>query len=230
MNDKPKLLLAEDDPKLGQNILKVLEESGFETTLAYDGKMADSFFRQNEYDLVILDINLPYINGIELCSMFRAKNKEVPIIMLTALGEIQDKMDAFGAGADDYVIKPFHYNELVARIKVFLKRKQSTPDTAEILRIADLELNTFDKSVKRGEKNIVLTAKEFMLLELLLRNKGRVLPKSEIAEKVWEIHFDTGTNTIEVYINFLRNKVDKPFEQKLIHTKQGFGYYMKEQA
>jgi DNA-binding response OmpR family regulator len=148
--------------------------------------------------------------------------------MLTALGEIQDKMDAFNLGADDYIVKPFHFNELLARIKVFLKRTDGNNDHTEKIKVADLEIDLLDKSVVRGDKNINLTAKEFALLVLLAKSKGKVISKQEILEKVWNLTFDTGTNTIEVYISFLRNKIDKPFDLKLIHTKPGFGYFLKE--
>ncbi|HSU51839.1 MAG TPA: response regulator transcription factor, partial [Segetibacter sp.] len=151
-----------------------------------------------------------------------------PIIMLTALGEISDKMDAFNLGADDYIVKPFHFTELFARIKVFLKRSEPGAEQTEKLAIADLEIDLLNKTVTRGSTNINLTAKEFALLALLAKSKGKVISKQDILEKVWGLSFDTGTNTIEVYISFLRNKIDKPFENKLIHTKPGFGYFVKE--
>jgi DNA-binding response OmpR family regulator len=184
------------------------------------------FFDQKKYDLAILDLNLPFINGMELCRMIRQQNTHMPIIMLTALGELTNKLEAFTLGADDYIIKPFHFSELVARIQVFLKRRQALI-AQENITIADLVIDFAAKNVVRGGKNIALTAKEFALLSLLAQNQGRILSKQEIAEKVWETDFDTGTNTIEVYINFLRNKIDKNFEPKLIHTKLGFGYYLK---
>lgn len=223
------ILLVEDDPKLGKAVQEELISNGFETDLAYDGKVAEAFFGKNEYDLILLDINVPYKNGWELCRQFRQVNANVPILMLTALGEIQDKMDAFNAGADDFLVKPFHLNELLARIKVFIRRMNKDERQDDILTIGNLNINITEKTVKRDERNIVLTLKEFMLLELLMRSKGRIVSKAEIAEKVWNLSFDTGTNTIEVYINFLRNKVDKPFSSPLIHTKPGFGYYLKEE-
>ena len=148
--------------------------------------------------------------------------------MLTALGEIQDKMDAFNLGADDYIVKPFHFNELFARIKVFLKRTDLANETGEKLIIGDLEIDLLEKTVTKASQVINLTAKEFALLTLLARSKGKVISKQEILERVWGLSFDTGTNTIEVYISFLRNKLDKPFDTKLIHTKPGFGYFLKE--
>jgi len=228
MENKQRILLAEDEPKLGQVIQQELTQHGYQADVAYDGQVAEKLFSENNYALVLLDVNLPYKNGLALCKEFREVKKNIPIIMLTALGEIQDKMDAFNFGADDYIVKPFHFNELLARIKVFLKRADAGADPAEIMTIADLEIDLLDKSVMRAGKNISLTAKEFALLVLLAKSKGKVISKQEILEKVWNLTFDTGTNTIEVYISFLRNKIDKPFDVKLIHTKPGFGYYLKE--
>ncbi len=228
METKQRILLAEDEPKLGQIIQQELTQHGYQADVAFDGQVAEKLFAEHNYALVLLDVNLPYKNGLALCKEFREAKKNIPIIMVTALGEIQDKMDAFNFGADDYIVKPFHFNELLARIKVFLKRADSNGDPSEKLTVADLEIDLLDKSVTRGEKNINLTAKEFALLVLLAKSKGKVISKQEILEKVWNLTFDTGTNTIEVYISFLRNKIDKPFDVKLIHTKPGFGYYLKE--
>lgn len=229
MPDNIRILLVEDDPKLGKTVRDELVLNGFEVDLAFDGKIAEALFGKNEYQVVLLDINLPYKNGWELCREFRGKNRSVPIIMLTALGEIQDKMEAFNAGADDFLVKPFHLNELVARIRVFIKRMQKNDQHDDEAVFGDLVINHSDKTVSRAGVPVSLTQKEFMLLDLLVRARGRVVSKAEIAEKVWNINFDTGTNTIEVYINFLRNKVDKPFDRPLIHTRPGFGYYMKEE-
>jgi two-component system copper resistance phosphate regulon response regulator CusR len=228
MENTHRILLAEDEPKLSQVIQDELTRKGYTTDVAYDGLVAEKLFAQHTYALILLDINLPYKNGLTLCKDFREKNSKIPIIMLTALGEIQDKVDAFNLGADDYIVKPFHFDELFARIKVFLKRSDGTPDPGEKIVVGDLEIDMENKMVSRSGKNINLTAKEFGLLVLLSRNKGKVISKHEILEKVWDLSFDTGTNTIEVYISFLRNKIDKPFETKLIHTKPGFGYYVRE--
>lgn len=227
MEIKHRILLAEDEPKLGQIIQEQLTEKGYETDVAYDGQVAEKLFNQHNYSLVLLDVNLPYKNGLALCKEFREAKKHMPIIMLTALGEIQDKMDAFNFGADDYIVKPFHFDELFARIKVFLKRAEGGGEPNEKITVADLEIDLLEKSVVRGGKNINLTAKEFALLVLLAKSKGRVNSKEDILEKVWNLNFDTGTNTIEVYISFLRNKIDKPFDVKLIHTKPGYGYFLK---
>lgn len=228
MNDIS-ILLVEDDSKLGKTIQQELIDNGYETDLAFDGKIAESMFSSKAYQLILLDINIPHQNGWELCKIIRSSNKDIPIIMLTALGEIQDKMEAFKAGADDYLVKPFHLNELLARIKVFIKRMNKVEQLDDILTIQDLTLNASTRSVTRAGQEIKLTTKEFLLLELLLRNKGRVISKSTIAEKIWNINFETGTNTIEVYINFLRNKIDKPFQSHLIQTKSGFGYIIREE-
>jgi two-component system, OmpR family, copper resistance phosphate regulon response regulator CusR len=229
MNNDLHILLVEDEPKIAQSLAGQLQENGYRTDIAYDGLMAEKLFNHTTYGLVILDINLPYKNGLVLCKEFREKNKNIPIIMLTALGEIHDKLEAFDYGADDYLVKPFHIRELLARIKVFIKRTDVNEYYDDLLKTADLEINISRKEVTRNGQVIQLSAKEYALLELLVRARGRVLSKAEIAEKVWDVNFDTGTNTIEVYINFLRNKIDKPFAKKLIHTKPGFGYYLKEE-
>jgi two-component system, OmpR family, copper resistance phosphate regulon response regulator CusR len=228
MENTHRILLAEDEPKLSQVIQEELTRKGYHTDVAFNGQVADKLFKQHAYSLVLLDINLPYKNGLALCKEFRESNKNIPIIMLTALGEINDKVDAFNLGADDYIVKPFHFDELFARIKVFLKRSDHNGEQGEKIKVADLEIDLENKSVNRSGKNINLTAKEFGLLVLLSRHKGKVISKQEILEKVWDLSFDTGTNTIEVYISFLRNKIDKPYATKLIHTKPGFGYYIRE--
>ncbi len=227
MTPAARILLVEDEPKLGNSIRTELTERGYELEWAYDGRTAESLFRAGRFDLVLLDINLPHINGLELCRRFRQANAGIPIIMLTALGELDDKMEAFDSGADDFLVKPFHLNELLARVKVFLKRSQIDPYLDDQLTVADLEIDFSHKTARRASQTITLSAKEFALLALLARSRGRVVSKQEIAEKVWDLDLGANTNTIEVYINFLRNKIDKPFPQKLIHTKPGFGYFLK---
>ncbi|MBC7382439.1 MAG: response regulator transcription factor [Bacteroidia bacterium] len=228
MNNDKHILVVEDDPKLGTLIKNELISNGFPVTLAKDGREAVTCFNNAVFCLVVLDINLPYMNGWEVCKHFRSTNKNIPIIMLTALGELQDKIDAFEKGADDYLVKPFHFTELLARIKVFLKRNEISAHPEAKVRVGDLEMDVDEKKVTRNGIVISLTVKEFALLALLMRNVGKVISKTEIAEKVWNINFDTGTNTIEVYINFLRNKIDKPYKKALIHTKTGFGYYIED--
>lgn len=226
MENSHSILLVEDEAKLASIIRDELRRQGYLVDLAIDGKEAEQAFQSKAYSIVLLDVNLPYKSGLELCKEFRATNKTIPIIMLTAIGQIQDKVEAFDLGADDYLVKPFHFEELFVRVKALLKRTEKGQEDEKIV-VDDLTIDMKNKSVVRGGVNINLTAKEFTLLTLLARNRERVISKQEILEKVWDLTFDTGTNTIEVYISFLRNKIDKPFEQKLIHTKPGFGYYIK---
>jgi DNA-binding response OmpR family regulator len=221
-----RILLVEDEIKLSKVIQEELIRHGYETDVAVDGLEASRLFSQQVYSLVLLDINLPFKNGFALCKEFRELRKEIPIIMLSAAGEIHDKVEAFNLGADDYIVKPFHFVELFARVKVFLKRAEM-PAAKDKIEVDDMVIDFLNKTVVRDGVNINLTAKEFTLLVLLARNRGRVISKQEILEKVWDLSFDTGTNTIEVYISFLRNKIDKPFPTKLIYTKAGFGYYIK---
>ncbi|MDB5257013.1 MAG: two component transcriptional regulator, winged helix family [Chitinophagaceae bacterium] len=224
------ILIIEDEPKVANSIKQGFEENGFAATVAYDGRIGLKLALAGAYHLIILDLNLPHMNGFEICKEIRASKNQTPIIMLTALGDIEDKMQAFGLGADDYVVKPFNFRELLARVRVFLKRSSSeeSDQHSQLLKIADLEINTDMKSVHRNGIAINLTAKEYTLLEYMVRNKGRVLSKVEIAEKVWDVGFDTGTNVIEVYINFLRKKIDRDADRKLIYNKPGLGYYIKE--
>lgn len=221
------ILIIEDELKVANSLRANLSELGFRVEVAYDGAMGKKMFYAQNFDLLLLDLNLPHLNGYELCKEFRQKKKSVPILILTAFGDIEEKMQAFELGADDYLIKPFDFRELLARMRVFLKRQDPTIDQGQVITIDDLVINTFTKSVTRGDQPVTLTAKEFSLLELLVRNAGRVIRKVEIAEKVWDLSFDTGTNVIEVYINFLRRKIDKDFDKKLIHTRSGMGYYIK---
>lgn len=223
-----KVLIVEDEPKVASFIKIGLEENGYKADIAYDGAAGAQAAIQNVYNAIILDLNLPHMNGYEVCKKVRLHNSDVPILMLTALGTTEDKLLGFESGADDYLVKPFEFRELLARIKALLKRNQSTISSINVLQIADLELNTDSKMVKRNNTKIELTAKEFLLLEFLMRNKGRVISRGEIAEKIWDITFDTGTNVIDVYINFLRKKIDKDYTVKLIHTQIGMGYVLKE--
>jgi len=225
----PVILIVEDERKVASFIKRGLEENSFDADIAYDGAIGKKMFEAKQYDAIILDINLPLKNGIQLCYEIRQSDTQIPVLMLTALGTTEDKLEGFESGADDYLVKPFEFRELLARIRALLKRVHSKEMTGSILRVADLELNTKSIEVKRGNKSIDLTPKEFTLLEFLMRNKGIVLSRSEIAERVWDITFDTGTNVIDVYINFLRKKIDKDFLQKLIHTQMGIGYVLKEE-
>ena len=226
-SSKMKILVVEDEPKVASFVKLGLEENGFCADIAFDGSIGKRMFDSANYDLIILDINLPYKNGIELCKEIRTSNQEIPILMLTALGTTEDKLLGFDSGADDYLIKPFEFRELLARIRALLKRISMAETGGNILKFLDLEMNLNTYEVTRDSKSIELTQKEFALLEYLLRNKGRVVSRVDIAEKVWDITFDTGTNVIDVYVNFLRKKIDKDFSRKLIHTQTGVGYILK---
>lgn len=224
------ILIIEDDQRVAELIKRGLEEEQFNVTLAYDGELGKRMALSKEFDLIITDIILPKINGIELCKDIRASKPDVPLIMLTALGTTDDKVEGFDAGADDYLVKPFEFRELLARIKVLLKRKSGMNKiVVNTLHIADLVMNLHTKSVHRGGKEISLTPKEFKLLEYMMHNPNRILSRIEIAEKVWDTHFDTGTNFIDVYINYLRKKIDKDFPTRLIHTKSGMGFIFKSE-
>lgn len=221
-------MLAEDEPTLTANIKGELENAGYTVYAAFDGEIAEKLYFRKEIHLAVLDINLPGKNGLSLCRTFREHDKQLPILMLTALSEVDDKLDAFNSGADDYLVKPFHMKELLARIEVLLKRASFSVKNSEKMNLGDLEVDLDFKTVKRAGQTIELTAKEFMLLTELMKAGGRVLSKQFLTEKVWGLNFETGTNTIEVYISFLRGKIDKGFPMKLIHTKTGFGYYISD--
>ena len=227
--EERKILIVEDERKIADTLKFGLIEKGYFVEVAYDGTIGYRLFKSHCYNLVILDINLPGINGFDLCKMIRATDPHIPVIMLTSLLTLEDKVEGYDAGADDYIVKPFEFKELLLKIRAFLKRtlSQQLP-TGNILRADDLEMNLDSKEVKRGDEKISLTAKEFQLLEYLLRNKNKVVSRSDIALNVWDIDFDTNTNVIDVYINYLRNKVDKPFEPKLIQTHVGMGYVLKD--
>jgi two-component system, OmpR family, copper resistance phosphate regulon response regulator CusR len=227
--EERKILLVEDEQKIADTLKFGLAENGYEVEIAYDGKMGLKLFESKVFDLIVLDINLPELNGYKLCKIIRSKNAHVPVIMLTALSSLNDKIEGYDAGADDYIIKPFEFRELLMKIRVLLKRtmRQTLP-TGNSLKAADLEMNLDNKEVKRDGQTLNLTAKEFQLLEFLLRNKNRVVSRADIAINVWDIDFDTNTNVIDVYINYVRNKVDKPFDTKLIHTQVGMGYILKD--
>lgn len=222
------ILIVEDDQRMSALIRRGLEENGFETTVVYDGEMALKLALREEYDLVVSDIILPKLSGLDFCQELKKLKPFLPIIMLTALGTTDDKVEGFDAGADDYMVKPFEMRELIARIGVLYKRKYNMQTLSFILEYDTLEMNLHTKIVKREGKEINLTPKEFRLLHYMLENKERVLSRTEIAEKVWDTHFDTGTNFIDVYINYLRNKVDRHFGAKLIHTKTGQGFIFKK--
>lgn len=223
-----KILLIEDEPKVASFIKKGLEEQNYEVDQAYDGSLGIKLALQNEYDVIILDIILPNMNGLEVCREIRRHNSTVSVLMLTALGTTDDKIIGLDAGADDYLTKPFEFKELLARIRA-ISRRSNESNMGDKLAIADLEMDVLRKTVTRGGKPVNLTAREFALLYYLLRNRGRVVSRVDITEQVWETSFDTGSNVIDVYINFLRKKVDKGHHSKLIHTLVGMGYVLKDQ-
>ncbi len=225
-----KILLIEDEKKIADTVAKGLQEHQYHVETAYDGNIGIRLFELHSFDLVITDINLPGINGYELCKIIRGKNQHIPILMLTALSSTVDKIEGFDAGADDYLVKPFEFRELLVRIRALLKRtaySQQIP-AGNLLKIADLEMNLDTKEVTRAGQKITLTAKEFQLLEYLLLNRNRVVSRDDIAERVWGLDFDTKSNVIDVYVNFLRKKIDKEFSPKLIHTHVGMGYILTE--
>lgn len=221
-----KILLLEDERMFSETVRRYLTQHGFDVEVAFDADQAKKMFAENPYQILLLDVYVPGDTGIELCRSFREVNSKVPIILLSSSNEMQNKMDAFSLGADDFIIKPVSMEELLAKIKVFIKRTYEETIEKKIV-VHDLEIDTQHKSVKRQGQEIQLTAKEYALLLMLAKNKGVVVSKHDIMEKVWDLSFDTGTNSIEVYINFLRKKIDRPFDEKLIHTKPGFGYYIK---
>lgn len=223
-----KILLIEDEPGISSFIKKGLGEHGHEVSQAFDGDMGLRLAAQSQFDMIILDVILPHMNGLEVARQLRTSGyAEVPILMLTALGTTDDVVSGLDAGADDYLTKPFRFKELLARIRA-LSRRGSLSKGGKVLEIADLTLNLDTKSVTRAGQEINLTAREFTLLTFFLQNRGRVMSRVDILEQVWEVNFDTGTNVIDVYVNYLRNKIDKPFDTKLIHTVVGMGYVMKE--
>ena len=224
----PHILLVEDEPKVAAFIKKGLQTQAYQVEVALTGEQGKQLFGAKAYDLIILDVNLPDISGLDLAEHIRAQNKQVPILMLTALDTTADKLLGFEAGADDYLVKPFDFLELLARIKALLRRVVPAEDTDQVLRVADLELNIDERVARRNGRTIELTAREFALLEYLMRNAGRVVSRVDIAEQVWDIGFDTGTNVIDVYISYLRAKIDKDSPNKLIHTLIGMGYVLKE--
>jgi two-component system copper resistance phosphate regulon response regulator CusR len=225
-----RILLVEDEKKIAESLRKGLSEHHYEVDVAYDGVIGRKLFESKKYDLAILDINLPLMNGYELARHIRHSNEEILVIMLTAMNATEDKIEGFEAGADDYIVKPFDFQELLVRIRALLKRLYHQPaaGAVNILKVGDLVMNLDSKEVSREGRNIPLTAKEFQLLEYFIRNKNKVVSRIDIALNVWDIDFDTKTNVIDVYVNFLRKKIEKDFSSKLIYTQVGMGYVLKE--
>lgn len=223
-----RILIVEDEPKVASFIKNGLGDNLYESDIAYDSVSAEKLFRQYKYDLIILDLIIPGIGGLELCKKLKSQRPNIPVLMLTALGTTEDKIEGFDAGANDYLVKPFEFRELIARVKVLLRTYDKTYESGSKLIAGDLELDLDRKTVKRGNLLISLTSKEFSLLEYFMRNPGRVLTRNEIAEKVWDVNYDFSTNVVDVYVNFLRKKIDKGFDKKYIRTRVGFGYVFED--
>ncbi len=230
-----KILLVEDEAHVVSFIKKGLSEEGFEVSVAFDGRTGLQLFHEGTYALIILDIMLPEMNGLDVCKEIRKTDKLVPVLFLTALGTSENVVLGLETGADDYLVKPFKFIELIARIKTLLRRSENTftatePDPQEefIYKISDLELNDYTKTVKRDDRTISLTTTEYRLLLYFLKNKNKVLSRLDILEEVWGVNFDLGTNVVDVYVNYLRKKIDNHFDDKLIHTVIGMGYVLKE--
>jgi len=222
-----KILLVEDDPKISSFVKIGLESNDYTVDVAYDSPIAEKFAFSKKYDVIILDVVIPGISGFALCKSIRNKNILTPIIMLTSLDSLEDKLEGFNCGADDYLIKPFSFQELLARVRA-LSRRNRDEMVKPSMKIADLEVDSISRKVKRGGKEITLTATEYRILELLMENRDKVYDRVFIAEKIWGFSFNSGTNIIDVHINSLRKKIDKDFETKLIHTRKGFGYVLSE--
>lgn len=222
-----KLLIVEDEPHLLSIIRKGLSEKNNEVSVALDGTTGLEMILNHNFDVVILDIMLPDINGIEICRRLRDAKNFVPILLLTALGTTENIVTGLNAGADDYLAKPFKFSELEARIAALARRSNQEHRPNDLIQIDDLEIDRRAKSVKRNGELIQLTAKEFKLLYYLASNTGTILSREKILDNVWDINFDMNTNVVDVYINYLRNKIDKPYQNKLIHTIKGLGYIIK---
>lgn len=223
-----RVLLIEDEATLSDNIRDALVSDGVVVETTYDGLLADRLLKKETFDCVIMDINLPGKNGYELCAEFRSYNTQTPVLMLTAFGELEDKIKGFDCGADDYLTKPFYMRELLVRIQSLVKRSQvSFHDNADrdVITASDLTIFLPQKKVTRRHQEINLTPREYQILLKLCRNKGEIIPKNELVKEIWGNALDVNTNTIEVYINFLRKKIDKPFGTHSIKTKVGYGYY-----
>ncbi len=225
-----RILVVEDENKMAQFLKKGLQEIGYAVDVAGGGLAAESLASENEYDMVILDLMLPDQNGIDTARHLRKDGYQGPILMLTALSTTKDKVNGLDAGADDYLTKPYSFDELLARVRALLRRQGGPTSTSSVLRYADLELDLLGRQARRQGSEISLTPKEFALLEYLMRNPERPLARTRIAEHVWDVHFDSESNVIDVYINLLRKKVDAPFPKKLIQTLVGVGYVLKENA
>ncbi len=222
-----KVLIIEDDPTLSQNICGAFESEGIITEKVFDGLIAEKLLKKNSYDCIVMDINLPGKNGYDLCREFRLENKHTPVLLLTAFGDLEDKIKGYDCGADDYLTKPFYMRELILRLKALVKRTSiSVKPQNENISLNDITINKLSKKVFRNGVEIKLTPREYQILLMLMEKGGDIVSKSDLVKSIWGYSFDANTNTIEVYINFLRNKIDKPFQKQSIKTKVGYGYYL----
>jgi two-component system, OmpR family, response regulator len=224
-----KVLLIEDDHTLSQNITEALKGESLHVEVLYDGLLAERVLKKNTFDCVIMDINLPGKNGFDLCRDFRHFNTKTPVIMLTAFGELEDKVQGFNCGADDYLTKPFYMRELMIRVNSLIKRNQQSNAatlSSSVLVADDITLHLTKKQVTRQGTEITLTPREYQILQRLMEKRGEIVSKAELIQEIWGGSFGANTNTIEVYVNFLRNKIDKPFAKNTIKTKVGYGYYL----
>lgn len=222
------ILLVEDDITLNKNIREYFQQELFDIEVVFDGQLAEKLMRKKQFDCIILDVNLPHKNGYELCREFRTYNHSTPVLMLTAFDDLEDKVKGYDCGADDYLTKPFYMKELAMRVNSLVKRNtQGTlQGNGDIITVEDIVINQRTKTVKRSQTEIALTPREYQILLKLVLAKGELVDKQELVKEIWGGSFDANTNTIEVYINFLRKKIDKPFEKQLIKTKIGYGYYL----
>lgn len=225
-----KILLIEDEPGLVSVIVRGLNEAGMEISVAADGLTGLEMAMKHQFDLIVLDIMLPEMNGIQVCKELRKKNEEVPVLMLTALGSTENIVTGLDSGADDYLVKPFKFAELEARIRSLIRRSRVSGTAKSVLSVADLEVDTVSKTARRADKQINLTATEYRLLEFFMQNQNKVLSRIQILESVWDIDFNMGTNVVDVYVNYLRKKVDTGYPVKLIHTVFGMGYIFKAES
>jgi DNA-binding response OmpR family regulator len=222
-----KLLIVEDEPNLLSVLRKGFTENNYEVSICLDGETALEMILNNDFDVVVLDVMLPKVNGIEICRRLRAMKNFVPILLLTALGSSENIVNGLENGADDYLVKPFKFTELSARVMALARRANLDTQKPDLIKIEDLEINGKTKSVQRNGETIILTHKEFTLLYYLAKNAGTIVSRNQILDNVWDISFDMNTNVVDVYINYLRKKIDKPYNSKLIQTIKGFGYLIQ---
>ncbi|WP_367915668.1 response regulator transcription factor [Leadbetterella sp. DM7] len=220
-----KILIVEDDPTLSRNIREALEAEDLRAENVYDGLLAERMLQKNAYDCIIMDVNLPGKTGLELLQNLRDQDNPTPVIMLTAFGDLEDKVRGFDAGADDYLTKPFYMRELLLRVQSLLKRNTPGGEKKSSIQVDDIRIDTGRKKVERQGREIPLTPREYQILVKLCETPGELVSKNDLIREIWGTALDVNTNTIEVYINFLRNKLDKPFEKSSIKTKVGYGYY-----